>query len=159
MKYVANKEKLVDIQWDNTFRRESLKSSKKARYKPSRQRAYYQALALSLTFEILSKIGHVPIKAVERRYYVDCCEAKQATFLSLERGGRSNVIDNYDFLQYFPNLTALGVGTTTVEVIDLSRQKKLEKLNISNASWLKKIILAEGCKPEISGKDDVADRV
>ena len=90
---------------------------------------------------------------------MDCCEAKQATFLSLERGGRSNVIDNYDFLQYFPNLTALGVGTTTVEVIDLSRQKKLEKLNISNASWLKKIILAEGCKPEISGKDDVADRV
>ncbi|MBQ8463188.1 MAG: hypothetical protein IJ544_03620 [Prevotella sp.] len=86
---------------------------------------------------------------------VDCCEAKQATFLSLERGGRSNVIDNYDFLQYFPNLTALGVGTTTVEVIDLSRQKKLEKLNISNASWLKKIILAEGCKPEISGKSDV----
>lgn len=90
---------------------------------------------------------------------VDCCEAQKATYLSLERGGRSNVIDNYGFLKYFPNLTALGVGTTTVEVIDLSRQKKLEKLNISNASWLKKIILAEGCKPEISGKDDVADRV
>ena len=86
---------------------------------------------------------------------VDCCEAKKATFLSLERGGRSNVIDNYDFLKYFPNLTAFGVGTTPVEVIDLSRQKKLEKLNVSNASWLKKIILAEGCKPEISGKDDV----
>lgn len=86
---------------------------------------------------------------------VDCCEAKAATFLSLERGGRSNVIDNYDFLKYFPNLTALGVGTTTVEQLDLSRQKKLEKLNVSNASWLKKIILAEGCKPEVSGKDDV----
>lgn len=86
---------------------------------------------------------------------VDCCEAKKATFLSLERGGRSNIIDNYDFLKYFPNLTAFGVGTTPVEVIDLSRQQKLEKLNVSNASWLKKIILAEGCKPEISGKDDV----
>jgi len=33
LKHVANKEKLVDIQWDNTFRRAFLKSSKKARYK------------------------------------------------------------------------------------------------------------------------------
>ena len=69
LKYVANKEKLVDIQWDNTFKRAFLKSSKKARYKPNRQRAYYQAFALSLTFEILSKIGRVPIKAPERRYF------------------------------------------------------------------------------------------
>ena len=86
---------------------------------------------------------------------MDCCEAKKATYLSLERGGRSNVIDNYDFLKYFPNLTALGVGTTPVEEIDLRNQTKLEKLHVGNASWLKKIILAEGCKPEISGKDDV----
>jgi hypothetical protein len=86
---------------------------------------------------------------------VDCCEAQKATFLSLERGGRSNIIENYDFLKYFPNLTALGVGTTPVEEIDLRNQTKLEKLHVGNASWLKKIILAEGCKPEISGKDDV----
>ncbi len=85
---------------------------------------------------------------------VDCCEAKKATFLSLERGGRSNVVTNYDFLKYFPNLTALGVGTTPLEVIDLHKQKKLEKLNVSNASELKKIILAEGCKPEISGQNN-----
>ena len=85
---------------------------------------------------------------------VDCCEAKKATFLSLERGGRSNVVTNYDFLKFFPNLTALGVGTTPLEVIDLHKQKKLEKLNVSNASELKKIILAEGCKPEISGQND-----
>ena len=71
-KDVANKEKLVDIQWDNTFKRAFLKSSKKARYKTNRHSAYYQAFALSLTFEILSKNGLVPIKAVERRYYVDC---------------------------------------------------------------------------------------
>ncbi len=64
LKHVANKEKLVDIQWDNTFYREFLKSSKKARYKSKWQSAYCQALALSLTFEILSKIGHVPIKTV-----------------------------------------------------------------------------------------------
>ena len=86
---------------------------------------------------------------------VDCCEAKKATFLSLERGGRSNVIDNYDFLKYFPNLTALGIGTTPVEEIDLRNLKKLEKLHVGNAAWLKKVILAEGCKPEITGKDDV----
>ena len=85
---------------------------------------------------------------------VDCCEAKKATFLSLERGGRSNVIDNYDFLKYFPNLTALGIGTTPVEIIDLRNQKKLEKLNVSNASWLKKIVLSEGCQPEICGQGD-----
>ena len=86
---------------------------------------------------------------------VDCCEAMKASFLSLERGGRSNVITNYDFLKCFPNLTALGVGTTPLEEIDLRNQPKLEKLNVSNASELKKIILAEGCKPEISGNDDV----
>ena len=68
LKHVANKEKLVDIQWDNTFRRAFLKSNKKARYKSDRQSAYYQVFALSLTFEILSKIGRVPIKYVERRY-------------------------------------------------------------------------------------------
>lgn len=86
---------------------------------------------------------------------VDCCEAQKATYLSLERGDRSNVIDNYGFLKYFPNLTALGVGTTPVEEIDLRNLPKLEKLHVGNASWLKKIILTEGCKPEISGKDDV----
>jgi len=85
---------------------------------------------------------------------VDCCEAMKATFLSLERGGRSNVITNYDFLKFFPNLTALGIGTTPVEEIDLRKQTKLEKLNVSNASELKKIILAEGCKPEISGQNN-----
>jgi hypothetical protein len=69
LKHVAYREKLVEIQRDNTFRRETLKSSKKARYKPNRQSAYYQVFALSLTFEILSKIGRVPIKAVERRYF------------------------------------------------------------------------------------------
>ena len=86
---------------------------------------------------------------------VDCCEANKATFLSLERGGRSYVVDSYDFLKFFPNLTALGAGTTTVEVLDLSNLKKLEKLHVGNAAWLKKVILAEGCKPEITGKDDV----
>ena len=66
LKHVANKEKLVDIQWGNTFYREFLKSSKKARYKSKQQSAYCQALALSLTFEKLSENSHVPIKFTER---------------------------------------------------------------------------------------------
>ena len=51
LKHVANKEKLVDIQWDNTFKRAFLKSNKKARYKLNRQSSYFQVYALSLTFE------------------------------------------------------------------------------------------------------------
>ena len=69
LKHVAYREKLVEIQRDNTFRRETLKSSKKSRYKSKWQSDNYQAFALSLTFEILSKNGRVPIKAVERRYF------------------------------------------------------------------------------------------
>ena len=56
LKHVANKEKIVDIQRDNTFKRAFLKLSKKARYKSNYQSAYYQTFALSLTFEKLSKI-------------------------------------------------------------------------------------------------------
>ena len=59
LKHVAYREKLVEIQRDNTFRLETLKSSKKARYKSKKQIAYYQALALS-------KNSHVPIKFTER---------------------------------------------------------------------------------------------
>ena len=66
LKHVESKEKLVDIQWDNTFRRETLKSSKKTRYKSKKQSVNYQAFTLSLTFEKLSKITHVPIKFTER---------------------------------------------------------------------------------------------
>jgi len=66
LKHVAYREELVEIQRDNTFRREILKSSKKAQYKSKQQSAYYQALALSLTFEKLSKSSHVPIKFTER---------------------------------------------------------------------------------------------
>ena len=66
LKHVASKEKLVDIQWDNTFRRETPKSSKKARYKSKWQSDNYQAFTLSLTFKKLSKNSHVPIKFTER---------------------------------------------------------------------------------------------
>ncbi|MBO4659963.1 MAG: hypothetical protein J5610_00705 [Prevotella sp.] len=86
---------------------------------------------------------------------VTYCEAEKATRLILDTGGRSNIIENYDFLKFFPNLTILSVGNTPLEEIDLHYQTKLEKLNLSNALWVKKIFLAENCKPEISGKDDV----
>ena len=66
LKHVAYREKLIEIQRDNTFRRETLKSSKKARYKSKRQSVNYQAFTLSLTFEKLSKNSHVPIKFTER---------------------------------------------------------------------------------------------
>jgi len=66
LKHVAYREELVDIQWDNTFKRAFLKSSKKARYKLKWQSDNYQAFTLSLTFEILSKMGRVPIKFTER---------------------------------------------------------------------------------------------
>ena len=77
-------------------------------------------------------------------------EAAAATMLVLDRGGRSNIVTDYSFLKYFPNLTAFSVGNTPETVIDLSCLKKLEKLNLTNAAWLEKIILAEGCKPEIT---------
>ncbi len=83
---------------------------------------------------------------------VDCCEAKKATFLSLERGGRSNVITNYDFLKYFPNLEALSVGNTTLEEIDMHYMTKLKVVNVTNALWLKKIIVGGEVGPDVTGE-------
>ena len=42
LKHVAYREELIEIQRDNTFRRETLKPSKKARYKPNYQSANFQ---------------------------------------------------------------------------------------------------------------------
>ena len=80
---------------------------------------------------------------------VTYAEAKEATTLILDSGGRMNIIENYDFLKYFPNLTTLSVGNTTVESIDLSKNPKLEHLALFNALWIKEITLAVGCHPEI----------
>ena len=80
---------------------------------------------------------------------VTYAEAKEATTLILDLGGRSNIIENYDFLKYFPNLTILSVGNTPVEAIDLSVCPKLEHLALVNALWIKEITLAVGCHPEI----------
>ena len=86
---------------------------------------------------------------------VTYAEAAAATILGLDKGGRMNIIENYDFLKYFPNLVALSVGNTTLEEIDLHYQVKLEKLGLQNALWIKKIILAQNCQPEIFYPQDV----
>jgi len=72
LKHVEYREKLVEIQRDNTFWRETLKSSKKARYKPKQQSTNYQTFAFLFTFEKLSIISQVPIKFTERWYSIDC---------------------------------------------------------------------------------------
>lgn len=77
-------------------------------------------------------------------------EAEKADKLGLDAGGRSNIIEDYSFLKYFPNLVAFSVGNTTAESIDLSDLPKLEILNLASAVFIKEITLAEGCNPQIN---------
>lgn len=85
---------------------------------------------------------------------VTYAEAAAATMLSLEKGGRLNIIEDYAFLKYFPNLEALSVGNTTFEVIDMHYLTKLKLVNVTNALWLKKIIVGGEFAPEITGQLD-----
>ena len=82
---------------------------------------------------------------------VTYAEAEAATVLGLEAGGRSNVIEDYSFLKFFPNLEAISVGTTTVEEIDMHYQTKLKVVNVTNALWLKKIVVGGTVVPEVTG--------
>lgn len=84
---------------------------------------------------------------------VTYAEAAEAKVLGLDRGGRLNIIEDYSFLKYFPNLEALSVGNTTAEVIDLHYQTKLKLVEVTNALWLKKIIVGGDKAPEISGEN------
>ena len=63
--------------------------------------------------------------------------------------GKMNILGNVDFLQYCPELTALYIGDTAVETIDLSNNPKLERVALPGAMFLKTIILAKGCNPQI----------
>ena len=76
-------------------------------------------------------------------------EAENATLLALDKGGRLNIIEDYAFLQSFPNLEALSVGNTPLETIDLRANPHLKQLNLQNALWIKTLILAPDCNPEI----------
>lgn len=89
---------------------------------------------------------------------VTIAEAEAAKVLILDKGGRLNIIEDYTFLRSFPNLEALSVGNTTLETIDLSGNPHLKQLNLQNALWISKIILAPDCNPEIlypAGTDSV----
>lgn len=85
---------------------------------------------------------------------VTYAEAAAATMLSLEKGGRLNIIEDYAFLKYFPNLEALSVGNTTLEIIDMHYLTKLKLVNVTNALWLKTIIVGGNVAPEITGVPD-----
>ena len=85
---------------------------------------------------------------------VTYAEAAAATMLSLEKGGRLNIIEDYAFLKYFPNLEALSVGNTTLEIIDMHYLTKLKLVNVTNALWLKTIIVGGDVAPEITGVPD-----
>ena len=80
---------------------------------------------------------------------VTTAEAQEAKVLILDKGGRLNIIEDYTFLRSFPNLEALSIGNTTLETIDLSNNPLLIQLNLQNALWVSKIILAPNCNPEI----------
>lgn len=79
---------------------------------------------------------------------VTSAEAENAKLLVLDKGGRLNIIENYAFLQFFPNLEALSVGNTPLETIDLSANPHLKQLNLQNALWIKTLILAPECHLE-----------
>ncbi|MBO7337117.1 MAG: hypothetical protein J6W49_01265 [Paludibacteraceae bacterium] len=83
---------------------------------------------------------------------VTYAEAEAATVLSLDKGGRLNIIESYDFLKYFPNLTLLSLGNTTEEVVDLHYQTRLKRVNVAYALWLKRIIVSENVTPEVTGQ-------
>ena len=80
---------------------------------------------------------------------VTTAEAENAKLLVLDKGGRLNIIEDYAFLQNFPNLEALSVGNTPLETIDLSANPHLKQLHLQNALWIKTLILAPDCNPEI----------
>lgn len=86
---------------------------------------------------------------------VTYAEAAEATTLSLHFGGRSNVIDNYDFLRFFPKLVRLHLGNTTVEGIDLSHNILLEEVNMEEALWLRVVKVAGPVLPKFYCPADV----
>jgi len=90
---------------------------------------------------------------------VTYAEAAAATKLGLDAGGRSNVIEDYSFLKYFPNLEMFSVGNTPLEEIDLCCLTKLKVVNVSSALWLKKITVGGTTIPEITGEDPAREKI
>ena len=125
---------------------------------------FVMVMACMATANVCAQDSQVFIKITNDNIYSRCFEdcdvngdgvvtfdeANKATKLVLDKGGRSNIIEDYSFLKHFPNLTILSVGNTTVESLDLSCLGKLEHLGLMNAAWLKKLVLAADCNPEIT---------
>ena len=88
---------------------------------------------------------------------VTYAEAAATTELLLSYGGRKNIIGDYGFLKFFPNLVRLDVGNSPVEEIDLSNNPKLEELYLYSALWVKHIKLAKRCYPRIFYPDMEGD--
>ncbi len=80
--------------------------------------------------------------------YVSLAEAKKATKLYLDYGGRKNIISDYSFLKHFPNLTEFSIGNTPNESIDLSVCPKLEKISLRNGLWIKEVTISHSCTPQ-----------
>lgn len=80
---------------------------------------------------------------------VSYAEAEKATALGLDYGGRKNIISDYSFLKYFPNLTHFSIGNTPNESIDLSHNPKLELIDLRGGLWITEVTLATGCAPKI----------
>ena len=76
---------------------------------------------------------------------VSVAEAKDATTLTLDKGEKSNIVDNYACLRHFPNIISLTIGNTSLESIDLRMLTKLERLDITNATSLKEVKLSSSC--------------
>ena len=80
---------------------------------------------------------------------VSYAEAAQTTTLYMDYGGRKNIISDYSFLKYFPNLTQLSIGNTPNESVDLSGNPKLELLDLRGGLWITEVTIAVGCNPKI----------
>jgi hypothetical protein len=127
----------------------------------------YTALAGMASFSVFAQtLGDTFIKVEDHNMFSQCfeqcdrngdgivtyAEAEAATGLSLDKGGRLNIIDDYGFLKHFPNLETLSLGNTTQEEIDLHYQTRLKTVNVANALWLKRIVVGEGVTPQIVGQ-------
>lgn len=80
---------------------------------------------------------------------ISYAEAKEATTLYMDYGGRKNIISDYSFLKYFPNLTQLSIGNTPNESIDLSGNPNLELLDLRGGLWITEVTIAVGCDPKV----------
>lgn len=59
------------------------------------------------------------------------------------------IISRYDDLKHFPNLEWLHAGSSKADTLDVSGNKALKVLDLSDCRSLTTVIIAKGCHPEI----------